>query len=318
MTRRPPTHDPPPRRRRPLRRPHRRGAVYLAVLGSSLLVAMIGISAIMTNRAIHRAGETTHRATEARYLAHSAVELALFLINSDPDWRSQHTHGEWSARGELDPGDGRYRLLAAEGSDLENPADGHVHLEVEGRVGDAVRLMRLTLQPANQLPGVNHVRNPEMAEGTRFWRAGLNDDKLEYTLAEAHVGEGSLRVRNLTGSGSVPSIRQDVSSWLESGESYRIRFAVHLLDKERDIHARFIVNGNTVATQTFTGLTTSNWTQQTVTLTPTWSGTIDSAYLEIAAHRHTDFLLDDVSITAADIDHAMVPVPGSWRQTVIE
>lgn len=311
-------HRNPERHRRRLRRPHRRGAVYLAVLGTSLLITMIGISAMLTNRAIHRAGETTHRATEARYIAHSAVELAMLRINDDPNWRSNHTHEQWSARYDLGRGEGRYRLRAATGTNLQSPAAGHVYLEAEGRVGDAVRLMRVALQPVSQLPGANLAKNPDMTEGTRYWRAGLAADKLEYTVASAYTGAGSLRVRNLTGSGSVPSVQQDVSDWVESGQSYRIRFAVHLLDKTRDIHVRFIVNGSTVATQTVSGLSISDWVEQTVTLTPTWSGGFTSASLEIAAHRHTDFLLDAVSVTRADAAYRMLPVPGTWQQTVVE
>ncbi|MFA9477360.1 hypothetical protein ACERK3_03520 [Phycisphaerales bacterium AB-hyl4] len=298
------------------RRPHRRGAVYLAVLGTSMLVTLIGISAMLTNRAIHRAGETTHRATEARYIAHGVMELAMLQINNDAGWRGSHTHDQWSPAHELGRGEGRYRLLATTGSNLQSPADGHVYLEAEGRVGDAVRRMRVALQPMHHQPGTNLARNPDMAEGTRFWRAGLPNDTLEYTLAEPYRGAGSLRVRNFSGGGSQPSIRQEVSHWLESGRSYRIRLAVHLLNSDRHINARFIVNGNVVATQTFSSSGANNWAQHTAVLTPSWTGEIESAYLDIRAHQHTDFLIDDVVIYPLDAEHQMLPVPGTWRQTL--
>ncbi|MEX0652781.1 MAG: carbohydrate binding domain-containing protein [Phycisphaeraceae bacterium] len=303
--------------RRRFRPPHRRGAVYLAVLGTSLIVTMIGVSALLTSRAIHRAGETTHRATEARYLAHAGVELALLQLADDTAWRTSHTHGQWSASRDLGPGQYRYRLLTAKGASLTSHDDAHAWLEVEGRAGDAVRIVRVGLQPQAQLPHLELIRNGDIADGTRHWQPTQPADRLEYTLADAHTGAGSLRVRN--DSGSAPGIRQDITDHIEKDTTYRVQFAVRVIDDPRQVTAHLTTTNTDGAQQTFShslGSLGNTWQHFSFTLTPTWTGQLAEATFRVAAHNHTEFLLDSVTIVPDNAAHTMVPVPGTWQQVV--
>ena len=66
----------------------RRGSGYVYFLSTMMLVAVIGVSALMAARIRLRAAGGSNDATAARFYAQSAIELGLVMIQQDGAWRT--------------------------------------------------------------------------------------------------------------------------------------------------------------------------------------------------------------------------------------
>ncbi len=96
----------------------RRGTAYMAVVGASLLVTVIGLGSLMLTRLHHRTLNRAALGSEARFYAQSAVEAVIGASHVYPTWRTYWglAHGE--TYGPLPLGNGRLFFT------LEDPADG--------------------------------------------------------------------------------------------------------------------------------------------------------------------------------------------------
>jgi len=125
----------------------RRGSVYILVLGASLIVATIGISALMAARVQRRAVVITADMTQARENARVAIDRALWDIKVNPSsWRSSLAGGSYSS-GTL--GGGTLSLTAVDPVDgnLTNNNTDPVVLTGTGNVGQATYILEVTLNP---------------------------------------------------------------------------------------------------------------------------------------------------------------------------
>ncbi len=115
----------------------RRGSIYAAVLGCSLAVTVIGLSALLALRVERRFVEGTGDFSQARLYAHSAIEDGLFRIHNDPDWRNAYPNGAWKSDAPI--GTGTYTLIGEDllDSDLTNSYSDSVVLTGIGVQGDA-------------------------------------------------------------------------------------------------------------------------------------------------------------------------------------
>lgn len=105
-----------------------RGSVYLLVLAASLLVGVIGVAGVLAAAAAARTHEDQAASVQARLLAQGAVDLGLYTLATDANWRTSLSHGYWvtdrpaaggrfSLQG-LDPLDGSLADSAFEGVTL--------------------------------------------------------------------------------------------------------------------------------------------------------------------------------------------------------
>lgn len=116
-------------------------ALYMIVLSTSLIVSMLGIASMAIVRVERRQLDASNDKRLARSNASSAVELALNLVNNDPNWRATYTNGvETSARnlGSDSVGTLAWSIEDADG-DLTN-ADTKLRIKGIGRVGSAVQV----------------------------------------------------------------------------------------------------------------------------------------------------------------------------------
>ena len=72
---------------------HRRASIYVAVLGTAILVTVIGLSALMTIRIERTYSEGTSDLAQARMHARSAIEIGIHRIDTDLDWRNTYVSG---------------------------------------------------------------------------------------------------------------------------------------------------------------------------------------------------------------------------------
>jgi hypothetical protein len=75
----------------------RSGGVYIAVLGTALMVSMLGMATLMLQRVQNRQLTNTSHVRQAQLNAEAAVELALLAIQTESNWRTARTNGNWFA-----------------------------------------------------------------------------------------------------------------------------------------------------------------------------------------------------------------------------
>jgi hypothetical protein len=78
-----------------IRNPKSEGSIYVHVLASSLLLAIIGLGSIYANRVQVRLCRLMKDSAEARTCATSAVELGLLHVKLDSNWRTTWPNGTW-------------------------------------------------------------------------------------------------------------------------------------------------------------------------------------------------------------------------------
>lgn len=125
----------------------RRASMYVMVLGTSLAVSIIGLSALMVVRLERRWAEGSNDFLQARFLAQSAVEMGLFLIDDRADWRNTYPSGVWIS--DQPCGKGTYTLegLDPNDGDLSNNDTDPVVLIGTGEQGQARYRLQVTLSP---------------------------------------------------------------------------------------------------------------------------------------------------------------------------
>lgn len=130
--------------RRPcIARGRRSGMVYLFVLSMSLLVVVIGVSAVTLGRIRLRESRVTAETAAARSLARSAVEVGLAMIKTDDTWRTKLGVGVW-----LPPtraGSGTMRLEAT-ALNASTPADDTLTLKATGVCGGATQVLQVVVR----------------------------------------------------------------------------------------------------------------------------------------------------------------------------
>jgi Tfp pilus assembly protein PilX len=124
----------------------RRGSVYVLVLGASLIVALIGVSALMAARVQRRVVSGSADMAQARQFAGSVIDLGLFTIRQNPlSWRAQFAAG--TIPNDLALGTGTLTLTATDPVDgnLTNNITDPVVLTGVGKCGDARYMLEVTL-----------------------------------------------------------------------------------------------------------------------------------------------------------------------------
>lgn len=133
-------------------RRNRRASAYALLLGSAVIVTLIGLTSIQVARSrIARAAGDTHILV-ARDLAYSAVELAITSLQAAPtDWRSHYTHNVEVGPFAIGDGTASWRLLDPD-NNLANDTSDLVTVVGTGRMGDAVQLFSVVLSPSAGSP----------------------------------------------------------------------------------------------------------------------------------------------------------------------
>jgi len=118
--------------KRPITSTARRGSTYLLVLGSTMLVTVIGLSALFAVTLERRRAEAAGDAVKARFYAQSALEMAAHWIDDDPDWRSNRPNGAWAT--DVPIGNGTFGVQVVDPGDgvLSNSQTGAIHITCTG------------------------------------------------------------------------------------------------------------------------------------------------------------------------------------------
>ena len=118
-------------------RARRRGAVYIVVLLSTLIVAATGLAALQLSRIQNATASGGNSFIEARTIARSAIDIGMLKIRNDPLWRTNLGNGVWVNNQAL--GEGTYSLTATDpiDNDVANGDNHPVILTGSGTVDGA-------------------------------------------------------------------------------------------------------------------------------------------------------------------------------------
>ncbi len=121
----------------------RRGSTYIMVLGLSLILTVIGLSALTVSRVTGRMVAASRDSSEARFLAFTAAEHALNRINADDDWRT--TYNGATVAKSFGSGTFSWRVVDEDDGDLTDGQWDPATIVATGTVGDASHTLSLRI-----------------------------------------------------------------------------------------------------------------------------------------------------------------------------
>lgn len=189
----------------------RRGSIYIFVLMTAMLVAVIGLGTIAVARINTRRMQSRTHVVEAKGLARSAVEATVAAINGDPSWRQSYQNNVETPQISFGTGTISAKLVDADGSLSNDPADP-VRVHGIGRAGGSVWVYSVALTSDTPLEALNttihcagqlEIGGTLTASGAPASTNGnfLNDGQLIGSVdAAAHSGGGTV-----TGTVNIPA-----------------------------------------------------------------------------------------------------------------
>lgn len=125
----------------------RRGGVYLAVLGASMVITILGVAGIFAVRIQSKVAAAANDTVRASSNASAAIELARHRIANDAGWRPKYSNDSWVTEVAFDGGRITFKLVDEADANLSNDATQNVRLHGRATVGKAVRIHSVELAP---------------------------------------------------------------------------------------------------------------------------------------------------------------------------
>jgi hypothetical protein len=135
----------------------RKATMYLAVLGTALLVSLMTAAGLGVARVRNRALLSGNDTIEARRYAFSAIQIGLLKIKQNSAWRTTYTSGVWESNRAI--GGGSYTLEGVDPVDgnLANSSQNPLVLTATAVKGNARQKLRVTVvQSSTPLPVLNY------------------------------------------------------------------------------------------------------------------------------------------------------------------
>jgi hypothetical protein len=299
----------------------RRATVYAAVLGVSLIITIIGLSAIAATRVRNREAALVADAAKARFYAQSYIDLTIFRLRADPTWRAKILSNVWSADEALAEAILAYKLVDENDGLLLGDDTQPVRLHAKATVGKAVRLYSVLLLPTSETP-TNLLSNPDIESGSTPW-AGTSCTVSQVT-SPVHGGAAALRASGRASSSACAY--QDVTGKIRSGQTYYTEAWVNpggflLPSITATLHLQSSGDGDRYFSLGALSLLSLGWAKPSGTITPSWTGTLIFARWEVTVSNSNDFEIDDACLVRGSTPPAaatvLVPVAGAWRQEVL-
>ena len=179
----------------------RRASVYVLILAASLLVSVIGVSALLAARVQHRTASSADDIVKARLNAQSALNLALLAIDQDPNWRQTYTHDTWEPVVSVGDGTCKWKLVDDKDADLKDDPFDSVSIVAWGMAGVATQKLSVRLETEPEFTIQTSVQSTNDDAEQRFSDGYMHRTSDDLELAE-HPGGNSdivgMRFRNLT------------------------------------------------------------------------------------------------------------------------
>lgn len=248
--------------------------------------------------------------------AQAVLDLALFRLAGDPNWRSTHTHDTWTSEQTVGDVSFSYKLCDEQDADLANDLTQPVRLHARATAGDAVRIYSVLLQPTGVY---NLLTNADMESGTTGWK-DWGDCDLEADTSDPHGGATCVLVKKRDSAWTGAS--QDVSAWITSGTAYDMQVWAKMVSGVDGVRVVVYTRSTGAGEQwdyfSSSSVVGTSWTRVSGTLTPTWSGTLQEAWWYVrTVFDNEDFKIDDAALIESDAGPPLVPAPGTCRRDVL-
>jgi Tfp pilus assembly protein PilX len=184
----------------------RRGGVYLAVLGSAMVVVILGLSMMSVARLEQLASGAAGDSVKARSYAESAVELGMLEIQRNLLWRVK-ANGAWETNRPI--GDGAYTLEVTDPIDgnLANDSRDPVVVRGTGLKGQARHILEVTMvdtgDPVKSLSSALAGAGGVRVESGRSLMVSLAPVSSNATLTNNGTITGNAEALLILGSGTI-------------------------------------------------------------------------------------------------------------------
>jgi hypothetical protein len=190
------------RPRSPVGRLRRTGGVYIAVLGTALMVSLLAMSALLGQRVQNRILTASGDIRQAQLNANTAAELALLTMKQDTNWRTTQPNGTWFSNRSTGAGSCTAYVADPVDSNLSNSNDDPILVRGIGYSGSAEQRVEYTHDPLKQ--PLTSLRSA-IATGDDIDLAGdtLRTDGLitaDATSASSSLVYGTVKARVVSGS----------------------------------------------------------------------------------------------------------------------
>jgi hypothetical protein len=128
--------------------PHRRGTVYVLVLISAMIVAIIGLVGVTVVRQDLARSEISAEAARASVYAQSAVELGLTELRQNSSWRTTLSNGGTVFTRSIGRGSASLMITDPADADLADSATESFVLRGTGASGSARQMVEVTIIPS--------------------------------------------------------------------------------------------------------------------------------------------------------------------------
>jgi hypothetical protein len=125
----------------------RTGGVYIAVLGSAMIIALLGMCALIGQRIENRLVTSSTDIRQAQLNATTAVELALLAMKQDTNWRTTYSNGNWFTGRSTGNGTCTVNVVDPNDGVLNNGSDDPVIVTGIGYSGQAEQRLKVAVDP---------------------------------------------------------------------------------------------------------------------------------------------------------------------------
>ena len=295
------------------RRTRRQGTAYVLVLGSAMLVTIIGLSSMMAMRVQHRSADSSNDVALARNYAQSAIELATLEIYNDISWRDNIAHDTWSTSKVIGRGGCSWKLVDEVNNSLKADRNATVRVFGKGVAGDSTWIYSVLVQPPLEEIPTNLLSNGDFEDGISDWHDwNCNIEESDIT----HNGMKSILIDNRNSIDA--TCYQYIDGFIENGTTYDVEVWARMQSTATDlvtISLKLVTTDGTKMVNTTSTQVGTDWTKISGTLTPTWTGTLTQVRWRVFTYPDGDesnFYIDDAVMRR----HLSGPgyVPGTWRR----
>lgn len=130
----------------------RRGSIYVLTLGTTMIVAVLGLAALTLVRVQRMQMQGGDDMRNAQAYAKVALDMAWYRVQNDSSWRSKMASGDWSTDQVI--GDGYYSFTATDPFDgnLTNSAVHPVVIVGVGKCGNSTQKLQMEIRALQ--PGI--------------------------------------------------------------------------------------------------------------------------------------------------------------------
>ncbi len=127
----------------------RRGTIYIMTLGTALIVGMLAAAALLAVRTQRRQADLAQEMLQARLNAQAGLEMALFRIEEDSNWRTNLASDTWATPTTTRYGTYSFTGVDPDDSNLTDDDFDPVVVTATGTYGPAIQKIAVRLKMRN-------------------------------------------------------------------------------------------------------------------------------------------------------------------------